>query len=581
MFKKCKKSMHRDSNPVHAMIECSLTRNIYMKHFSTIAPQLFYSYPILVEEKSKIDGIIELLEYSGVAGYLKTEEENQAQTGRPSYNPYDLFAAILLGFTIGKPALREIESSCQNDLRFIYILKGKIPDHTTISRFITEVILPRRTEIFTCITEAIFRECNLDMDICFIDGTKQEAKPNKYRFVWKPTAFHEKLCDKIRNLLTVLGIPADVPEKGIFDSSVIQRKIKESEAIKPDDIDVSEKALAKMKSNLLEYFLKAIEYEEKEAICGPDRNSYYKTDYDATAMCLKQDYYSGLGSNMHAAYSVQLMVSNGVIVTYLVSQERTDMHDFINAVDKFHEMYGTYPKKIGADAGYGCTVNYRYCDENGIKAFLKYGSWEGESSGRRPAVYEYNDNNTITCLGNRIGHQTEINGRHPKKKGTAFFLVEGCTGCLFMPYCRRYMKEPEGDSKIFEVDANYMKFKQQARDLLLTPEGIEMRVNRSCQVEGAFGSLKNNMSYDRFRRTSMDKVDTEMMLSCLGYNLRKYIRFIEGKAKFSYWKLPEGTVKGEFKKPSAKRLKKRVEKKRQKQPNELARDFHKHRKCRK
>lgn len=81
-----------------------------------------------------------------------------------------------------------------------------------------------------------------------------------------------------------------MPEKGIFDSSVIQRKIKESEVIKPDDIDVSEKALAKMRSNLLEYLLKAIEYEEKEAVCGPNRNSYYKTDHDATAMCLKQDF---------------------------------------------------------------------------------------------------------------------------------------------------------------------------------------------------------------------------------------------------------------------------------------------------
>lgn len=108
-----------------------------------------------------------------------------------------------------------------------------------------------------------------------------------------------------------------------------------------------------------------------------------------------------------------------------------------------------------------------------------------------------------------------------------------------------------------------------------------MRVNRSCQVEGAFGSLKNNMFYDRFRRTSMDKVDTEMMLSCLGYNLRKYMRFIEGKAKFLYWKAPESTLMGEVKKPSAKRLKNRVEKKRKKQPNELARDSHKHRKCRK
>ncbi len=109
-----------------------------MKHFSTIAPQLFYSFPISEEEKKRIDGIIELLEYSGVAGYLKPEEEKQVQAGRPCYDCCALFAAILLGFTIGKPTLREIESSCRNDLRFIYILKGKIPDHTTISRFITE-----------------------------------------------------------------------------------------------------------------------------------------------------------------------------------------------------------------------------------------------------------------------------------------------------------------------------------------------------------------------------------------------------------------------------------------------------------
>lgn len=294
------------------------------------------------------------------------------------------------------------------------------------------------------------------MDTCFIDGTKQEAKPNKYRFVWKPTTFHEKLCAKIRNLLSVLGIPDDVPEKGIISSTIIQRKLMEAEGIDPDDAGIAEKALDKMKSNLLGYLLKAIEYEEKESICGPGRNSYYKTDHDATAMCLKQDYYSGLGSNMHAAYSVQLMVSSGMIVTYLVSQERADMNDFIAAVDKFHAMYGTYPDRIGADAGYGCTANYRYCSANGIKAFIKYGTWEGESSGRRPAIYGYNGNNTITCIGSRTGYKTEISSRHPKKKGTAFFLIEGCTGCLFMPYCRRYMKEPEADSRVFEVDAEYM-----------------------------------------------------------------------------------------------------------------------------
>jgi|GEM_PF-6309260 len=66
-------------------------------------------------------------------------------------------------------------------------------------------------------------------------------------------------------------------------------------------------------NKLKAYLGKALDYEEIEEICG-ERNSYYKTDKDATAMCLKEDYCSGLGSNMHAGYNVQLIVSKGIIV---------------------------------------------------------------------------------------------------------------------------------------------------------------------------------------------------------------------------------------------------------------------------
>ena len=75
--------------------------------------------------------------------------------------------------------------------------------------------------------------------------------------------------------------------------------------------------------------LKVLEYEEKEETCGPNRNSYFKTDKDATAMCLKEDYYSGLGSSMHAAYSLQILVSKGLILDYYVSQDRSDASTLI------------------------------------------------------------------------------------------------------------------------------------------------------------------------------------------------------------------------------------------------------------
>ena len=105
-----------------------------------------------------------------------------------------------------------------------------------------------------------------------------------------------------------------------------------------------------------------------------------------------------------------------------------------------------------------------------------------------------------------------------------------------------------------------------------------MRVNRSCQVEGVFGMIKQDMGYVRFRRTSLPKARMEFMLYCLGLNIRKLFRFFQGKAKFGYWKAPEGLVGESFKKPSVKRIESRMRKwgLEEKQPNEKAKREYKY-----
>ena len=84
-----------------------------MNHFRAIGTQLFYSFPIQVEEQCKLDAYLDLLESSGVWNYLSSVEKVDSQNGRPSYDPYALFAVILLGFSIGQASLREIETSCK------------------------------------------------------------------------------------------------------------------------------------------------------------------------------------------------------------------------------------------------------------------------------------------------------------------------------------------------------------------------------------------------------------------------------------------------------------------------------------
>ena len=462
----------------------------------------------------------------------------------------------------------------------MYIMNNKAPTHMTICSFINEYILPNQAEIFLIITNTIFKFCSIKMDKMYIDGSKFEANANKYKFVWKPTTYHIRLSDKVRLLLKKYDIMRGISSEGIIDSKIIANKVIElHKYFHNNNIDLElkiNKVHCKDYYMLLNYLDKSLEYEEKERICGPNRSSYYKTDYDATAMCLKEDYYSGLGSNMHAAYNTQIAVCYGFITTYLVTQSRTDLFDFIPLLKQHFNLYNLYPISICADSGYGSLDNYKFLDKNNIKNFVKYSTWEGNVSGKRPSQYKINNDDTITCLNGNVGYVDSDTSRHHKKANSTFYKIDGCNDCDFSLFCKRFMKDKTEDFKIFEVSSELQKFIQQAADNLLSVEGIEMRVNRSAQVEGAFGIIKQNINYDRFRRRKLLNVSAEFMLVCLGYNIRKLFKHFDSNLKFDYWKAPVDLKPETFKKPSAKRLCNSASKIKKKSPNETAKTSYKY-----
>ena len=73
------------------------------------------------------------------------------------------------------------------------------------------------------------------------------------------------------------------------------------------------------------------------------------------------------------------------------------------------------------------------------------------------------------------------------------------------------------NAKIDEVCYELYEFRKQAVQNLLLPKGIEMRINRSSQAEGAFGVIKQDMDYERARRKDLDHVSAVCMFVCLGY----------------------------------------------------------------
>lgn len=341
------------------------------------------------EEYDKIDKYIEILNKSEIG---KIIEKEQNKIGRKGYNPYNLTATIIYCFSKFRSSIREIERLCIFDLRVMYIMQQEQPSDSSIKDCINKYILPYQYEIFTMITKAIIDEFNLDISNQYLDGTKIEANANKYKFVWKPTTYHKKLDIKIRELLLLMEI--EITDKKLIKSNKL-KEIIESYVTK-ENIDVNSipsgkgKRLTKEQKNYkiaYKYLIKLLEYEEKERICGDNRNSYFKTDNDATAMVLKEDYYSKLSHDFHAGYNIQVMVSSGLITMYGVFQDRSDHYTFIPMNDLYFKYYKEYPPNECADSGYGIYINYKYMREHKIGNYVKFQAWTGEADGKRPQLF--------------------------------------------------------------------------------------------------------------------------------------------------------------------------------------------------
>ena len=116
------------------------------------------------------------------------------------------------------------------------------------------------------------------------------------------------------------------------------------------------------------------------------------------------------------------------------------------------------------------------------------------------------------------------------------------------------MRKQDEDFKTFEVVKDLERYKRAAERNLRSPKGIEIRVNRSIQVEGVFGITKQDYGYVRARRRGIDKVSTEIMLNSLGLNIAKLFRFYATGRLNAFWTAPEDLEPEQFKKPNLKRL---------------------------
>ncbi len=107
-----------------------------------------------------------------------------------------------------------------------------------------------------------------------------------------------------------------------------------------------------------------------------DRNSYSKTDKDATFMRMKEDAMNN--GQTKPGYNLQIGTENQFITDFALFPNPTDTLPCIPFMESFNKRYGLCPSTETADSGYGSEGNYRFMEEHGIEAFVKYNRFHME-----------------------------------------------------------------------------------------------------------------------------------------------------------------------------------------------------------
>ena len=121
------------------------------------------------------------------------------------------------------------------------------------------------------------------------------------------------------------------------------------------------------------YTEKLKEYTKKIYLCG-DRNSYSKTDPDATFMRMKED--AMMNGQLKPAYNLQHGVDSEYITWLDISSRPTDTRTLIPFLKDMEKHLPFRYQDIVADAGYESEENYLFLEDQGQRAFIKPQNYE-------------------------------------------------------------------------------------------------------------------------------------------------------------------------------------------------------------
>ena len=516
----------------------------YHKNYTEFGEPYQLVLPLNLEGLVPDDDSVRLLSHElEELDYSLLYQAYSAKGRNPAVDPKTMFKILTYAYSQNIYSSRKIETACKRDINFMWLLAGqKAPDHSTIARFRTGFLADACENLFYQMVRRLEESGELSKETVFIDGTKLEACANKYTFVWKKavTKNQAKLFDKILVLVeeceNLYGFR--IAYNGKVSLHTLKRLRKKLCRIRQEEGIVFVHGTGRRKTHLQKsletletYIAKLKEYNKKLYVCG-ERNSYSKTDPDATFMRMKED--AMLNGQLKPAYNLQHGVDSEYITWLDISPRPTDTRTLIPFL-KDMELYLPFKyQEIVADAGYESEENYLFLEENGQLAYIKPQNYEISKTRKyrqdigRMENMKYDEK--ADCYYCKNGQMLTVQYEKREKTASGYrrtvtvYRSNGCSGCPFKTECIKgnNCKTPMEDrQKVLYVSKKMKEKRQETLERITSDYGTQLRMNRSIQAEGSFANIKEDMEFRRYLYRGNANVTAQSILLAIGYNINK------------------------------------------------------------
>ena len=469
-----------------------------------------------------VDAVIDRLDISDI---LSTYRGG----GNSAFNPKMMLKVLVFAYLSNVYSSRRIEELLKRDIYFMWLAGMKRPDFRTINYYRGKRLKEGFDAVFTQVVRLLHEEGFVSLKVQYIDGTKIESVANKYTFVWRGSVekYDARLKAKTEALLRQIeqNHAIENQENPAAEELTAEDVAERVERIKEkvDACNLSKEERKALKQIETDAVPRMNRYKEQLETMG-SRNSYSKTDPDATFMRMKED--AMLNGQLKPGYNVQISTENQFITNFGIYQRPTDTLTMIGYLESFKVRYGRQSGVIVADSGYGSEENYGYMFRNGMTPYVKYNMFHVEQ--RR--VYRndpfrisnlfYNpDGDFFVCP---MGQKMKFI-RHEKRytasgyqQTVSVYRASRCQGCPLRGQCHKSKRDRQ-----IEVNHTLDGYKARARELLTSEQGFKHRSKRPVEPEAVFAQIKECGKFRRLRLKGLTGAKIDFGLKALAHNLRK------------------------------------------------------------